>query len=361
VTLIDESHVTVPQLGGMYEGDRARKEMLVAHGFRLPSCLDNRPLKFKEFGSIIGQRIYVSATPGPFERKEAGRHVIEQIIRPTGIVDPPIEVRPTQGQVEDLLREIERRVGVNERVLVTTLTKRMSEDLTEFLQNKGVKVKYLHSDIDTIERARILQDLRLKKFDCLVGVNLLREGLDLPEVSLVAILDADKEGFLRSQTSLIQTAGRAARNINGRVIMYANKKTAAMRATISESERRRKIQQAFNEKYNISPRSIEKAIRQGIEELADAQETVMEAAGLSEEEYALSSIVVELEREMELAARNLQFEKAALIRDKIKELEAQRPPRSQLTAPAALVPNGPAVPGKRCGRKRSVMSSRTRS
>ncbi len=333
VTLIDESHVTIPQLNGMYEGDRSRKQMLVEYGFRLPSCLDNRPLKFPEFMNRIGQRIYISATPGAFEHKEGQGHIVEQIIRPTGIVDPPIHVRPSQGQVEDLLREIEKRVGVQERVLVTTLTKRMAEDLTEFLQNKGIRVKYLHSDIETIDRAKILQDLRTRKVDCLVGVNLLREGLDLPEVSLVVIFDADKEGFLRSQTSLIQTAGRAARNIKGMVIMYADKITAAMRATIGECERRRKIQLEFNQEHHITPRSIEKAIRKGIEDLAEeqAEEVLMQAVGLSQEEYAMASMVGELEREMELAARNLQFEKAALIRDKIKELKREGWPLASIS------------------------------
>jgi excinuclease ABC subunit B len=321
LTLIDESHVTIPQLNGMYEGDKARKTTLVEYGFRLPSCLDNRPLKFKEFMDVIGQRIYVSATPGPFERKEGKGNVAEQIIRPTGIVDPPIEVRPTKGQVDDLVQEVKKRAAQNERVLVTTLTKRMSEDLTEYLEEQGIKVKYLHSDIETIDRTKILKELRTRKFDCLVGVNLLREGLDLPEVSLVVIFDADKEGFLRSQTSLIQVAGRAARNVNGIVIMYADKITTAMKGAISESERRREIQIAFNKKHNILPRSIEKAIQQGIEEFADAEELVLEVAGQNEEEYALSSMVAELERRMELAARNLEFEKAAAIRDKIQELK----------------------------------------
>ena len=325
VTLIDESHVTVPQIGGMYEGDRSRKETLVNYGFRLPSCLDNRPLKFEEFMNIIGDRIYVSATPGPFEIKQSQGRVVEQIIRPTGIVDPPIEVRPTKGQVDDLVKEIKERVKKNERVLVTTLTKRMSEDLCEYLQEKGLKVKYLHSDIETIDRTQILKDLRMQKFDCLVGVNLLREGLDLPEVSLVAIFDADKEGFLRSQTSLIQTAGRAARNINGVVIMYADRKSVAMKATISECERRRKIQLEFNKKHGITPQTIQKAIHQGIEELSaeEAQHLVLEVAGQNPEEYAMSSYLAELERAMELAARNLQFERAAVIRDKIKELKGK--------------------------------------
>lgn len=327
VTLIDESHVTVPQLGGMYEGDRSRKQTLVDYGFRLPSCLDNRPLKFDELKNCMKQRIYVSATPGPYEIKEAKGHVAEQIIRPTGIVDPPIEIRPTKGQVDDLVHEIQLRAKKNERVLVTTLTKKMSEDLTEYLLGQKLKVKYLHSDIDTIHRAQILKDLRTKKFDCLVGVNLLREGLDLPEVSLVVILDADKEGFLRSQTSLIQVSGRAARHLNGYVIMYADTISRAMAATIKECERRRKIQVAFNEKHHITPQSIQKAIRAGIEELSEeeARDVVLESAGLNEEEFAVSQYVSELEREMELSARNLQFERAARLRDKINELKSLKP------------------------------------
>ena len=321
MTVIDESHVTIPQLNGMYEGDRSRKQMLVEHGFRLPSCLDNRPLKFNEFKQIVGQTINVSATPAPYEIKESNNHVIEQVIRPTGIVDPPIEVRPTAGQVGDLLKEIRVRAAQEERVLVTTLTKRMSEDLTEYLQEAGVKVKYLHSDIETIDRSKILQDLRMKKFDCLVGVNLLREGLDLPEVSLVAIFDADKQGFLRSQTSLIQTAGRAARNVNGIVIMYADTVSAAMKFTIAECERRRKIQMAFNKKYGITPTTIKRAIQEGIEQLAEAEELVLSLTGQDEEQYAFSNMISELERQMETAARNLEFEKAAKIRDKITELK----------------------------------------
>lgn len=323
LTIIDESHVTIPQLNGMYEGDRARKETLVDYGFRLRSCLDNRPLKFTEFTEAVRQRIYVSATPGPFEKRDCPGGMVEQIIRPTGIIDPSIEVRPTRGQVDDLVQEINGRSRKNERVLVTTLTKRMSEDLSQYLEEQGVKVKYLHSDIETINRTQILKDLRLKKFDCLVGVNLLREGLDLPEVSLVAIFDADKEGFLRSQTSLIQVAGRAARNINGLVIMYADTVSAAMKATIHECDRRRKIQIAFNKKHKITPRTIRKAVCQGIEEFAEeqAQELVMNVAGQNKEEYTLSNYILRLEREMELAARNLQFEKAVLIRDKIKEIK----------------------------------------
>ncbi|MCA9406149.1 MAG: excinuclease ABC subunit UvrB [Candidatus Omnitrophica bacterium] len=325
ITLIDESHVTIPQLNGMYEGDRSRKNTLVEYGFRLPSCLDNRPLKFEEFQKVIKQRIYVSATPSPFERKECGSRVVEQIIRPTGIVDPKIEIRPTKGQVDDVVREIKQRSKINERVLITTLTKRMSEDLTEYLEEQGLKVKYLHSDIDTIDRSKILRDLRLKKFDCLVGVNLLREGLDLPEVSLVAIFDADKEGFLRSQTSLIQTAGRAARNVNGVVIMYADGMSMAMKAAIFECERRRKIQLAFNKEHNITPKTIQKRIRDGIEDMAqeEAERIVLDVVDQNEEEFAFNSYVSNLEQQMEAAARNLQFEKAALIRDKIKEMKAQ--------------------------------------
>lgn len=323
VTLIDESHVTVPQLGGMYEGDKSRKETLVEYGFRLPSCLDNRPLKFKELEEVIGQAVYVSATPGPYEIKHAKSAVAEQIIRPTGIVDPPIEIRPTRGQVDDIVGEIRERAARNERVLVTTLTKRMAEDISEYFKEKGLNVKYLHSDIETIDRTQILKDLRQKKIDCIVGINLLREGLDLPEVSLVAIFDADKQGFLRSQTSLIQTAGRAARNVNGKVIMYADTVSQAMRAAIDECERRRKIQLAFNKKHGITPQSIVKAIGQGIEELAHegAEDVVRQAAGVNEEEYAMSNYVSDLENEMEQAARNLQFERAARIRDKIRELK----------------------------------------
>jgi len=321
LVIIDESHVTVPQIRGMYEGDRARKEMLVAHGFRLPSCLDNRPLRFPEFQSIVKEVIYVSATPAPFEREAGKGHLVEQVIRPTGIPDPQIEVRPTAGQVEDLLKEINIRTAKGERVLVTTLTKRMSEDLSEYLDDHGVKVKYLHSDIETIERTKILQDLRLKKHDCIVGVNLLREGLDLPEVSLVVIFDADKQGFLRSQTSLIQTAGRAARHVDGRVIMYADTVSEAMRLTMSECDRRRKIQIKFNEEHHITPTTIERAINIGIEAWADAEQIVREVAGQDKEEYEFGQKVAELERRMELAARNLEFEKAAAIRDRIVELK----------------------------------------
>jgi excinuclease ABC subunit B len=324
LTIIDESHVTIPQLNGMYEGDKARKEVLVEFGFRLPSCLDNRPLKFKEFEYLVKQIIFVSATPSTYEIKKSKGRVIEQIIRPTGLIDPQIIIKPTSDQIEDLAKHIQERAERKERVLVTTLTKRMAEDLSSYLQEKGLNVKYLHSEIETIERTRILKELRQRKFDCLVGVNLLREGLDLPEVSLVAILDADKEGFLRSQTSLIQVAGRAARNINGQVIMYADKITDSMRKAIKESQRRRKKQIEFNKKNKITPYTIQKAIKDGIEELEEAKELVRESAGQSKEEFELSSVISELEYEMELAARNLQFEKAAIIRDKIKELKIKR-------------------------------------
>jgi excinuclease ABC subunit B len=319
LTILDESHVTVPQVRGMYEGDRARKETLVDYGFRLPSCLDNRPLQFKEFESLIKQTIFVSATPDEYEITKSNARVIEQIIRPTGLVDPEIIVKPSDGQVQDLIKEIRKRAKVNERVLVTTLTKRMAEDLASYLQEEGLKVKYLHSEIQTIERAKILRELREKAFDCLVGINLLREGLDLPEVSLVAILDADKEGFLRSGTSLIQVGGRAARNINGTVIMYADIMTGSMKKAINESSRRMKIQLEFNRKNKITPRSIQKAIKDGIESLQEADAYARQQTGLNKEEFELNRYIAEMEYEMELAARNLQFEKAAELRDRIKE------------------------------------------
>ena len=322
LTIIDESHVTLPQVRGMYEGDKARKEVLVEYGFRLPSCLDNRPLKFEEFQDLVKQIIFVSATPDEYEIKKSKAKVIEQIIRPTGLVDPEIIIKPSEGQIEDLISEVKKRSAKNERVLVTTLTKRMSEDLANYLQEKGLKVKYLHSEIQTIERSKILRELRLKIFDCLVGINLLREGLDLPEVSLVAILDADKEGFLRSATSLIQVSGRAARNINGTVIMYADTITGSMKKAIAESNRRRRIQLEYNQKNKITPRSIQKAIRQGIEDLEEAEEFVQALTGQNKDEYELNKYISELEYEMELAARNLQFEQAAVLRDKIKQIKS---------------------------------------
>ncbi len=322
LTIIDESHVTLPQLRGMYEGDRARKEVLVEYGFRLPSCLDNRPLKFDEFNQLVKRVVFMSATPSEYEIERSQGKVIEQIIRPTGLVDPQIFIKPTDGQINGLIEEVKQRAKKNERVLVTTLTKRMAEDLTVYLQERGLKVKYLHSEIETIERSRILKDLRRKEFDCLVGINLLREGLDLPEVSLVAILDADKEGFLRSAISLIQVAGRAARNINGTVIMYADTITESMKKAITESNRRRKMQLEFNKKNKITPRSIQKAIKEGIEDLDEAEGFVIDLTGQDKDGYELNKYISELEYEMELAARNLQFEKAAAIRDKIKEIKS---------------------------------------
>ncbi len=321
LVVIDESHVTLPQIRGMFEGDKARKTTLVEYGFRLPSALDNRPLRYAEFEELVKKEIFVSATPDEFEINKSAELVVEQIIRPTGLIDPEIIIRPSKGQVEDLAKEIKARAAKNERTLVTTLTKRMAEDLTSYLQDKGLLVKYLHSEIQTIERSQILRDLRKKEFDCLVGINLLREGLDLPEVSLVAILDADKEGFLRSATSLIQVSGRAARNINGTVIMYADTLTGSIKKAISESIRRRKIQLEFNAKNKITPRSIQKAIKEGIEDLAECEEFVANLTGEARDEYEMRKYIAELEHEMELAARNLQFEKAAQIRDQIAQFK----------------------------------------
>ncbi|MBU4251920.1 MAG: excinuclease ABC subunit UvrB [Candidatus Omnitrophica bacterium] len=320
LTIIDESHATLPQIRGMYAGDRARKETLVNYGFRLPSCLDNRPLKFNEFNRLVKQLIFVSATPDEYELTLSTNKITEQIIRPTGLIDPEIIVKPTAGQIEDLILQIKQRAKNNQRVLVTTLTKRSSEDLAHYLTEQGIRVKYLHSEIQTIQRSVILKELREKKFDCLVGINLLREGLDLPEVSLVAILDADKEGFLRSATALIQVGGRAARNLNGTVIMYADTITKSMKKAIDESKRRRIIQMKFNRKNKITPRSIRTAIKKGIQDSNETQEFVQGLTGEPLEQYQLHKYITELEYEMELAARNLQFEKAAGLRDKVKEL-----------------------------------------
>ncbi len=320
LTIIDGSHVAIPQIRGMYKGDKSRKTTLVEYGFRLPSCLDNRPLRFDEFMELIKQLIFVSATPSKFEMDLSGGLVTEQIIRPTGLPDPEIEVRPVTNQIDDLIREIKNRIKRKERVLVTTLTKRMSEELTSYLKEEGLKVTYLHSEIVTIQRAKILRDLRLKKFDCLVGINLLREGLDLPEVSLVVILDADKEGFLRSTTSLIQTAGRCARNINGKVIMYAETITESMRRAIEESTRRRQIQIKYNHEYNITPRTIRKAIKEGIEIYSKETDRLNKRLDFGEKELEIMEAIAYLEKEMIIASKNLQFEKAAQIRDRIKEL-----------------------------------------
>ena len=318
--IVDESHVTIPQVRGMYAGDRSRKQSLIDNGFRLPSAYDNRPLNFAEFEENINQVLFVSATPGPYEI-EHSTTVAEQIIRPTGLLDPIIEVRPIENQIDNLVGEINQIVEKNERVLITTLTKKMSEDLTNYLKKIGIRVKYLHSDIDTLERTEIIRDLRLGKFDVLVGINLLREGLDIPEVSLVAILDADKEGFLRSETSLIQTVGRAARNSEGRVIMYADKITRSMAATIEETKRRREIQSQYNEEHGITPKTIVKEVRDSIETLKPADEEVIFGIAESEDEYEVQNNIEALQKEMMEAAQNLQFERAAQLRDKIKELE----------------------------------------
>jgi excinuclease ABC subunit B len=327
VCFIDESHQTVPQIGGMYEGDRSRKQTLVDYGFRLPSALDNRPQTFAEFLSITPQLVFVSATPGEYERSHSPR-VVEQIVRPTGIVDPEVEVRETRNQIDDLMNEIRARVDRNERTLVTTLTKKMSEDLTDYLLEMGFKVRYLHSEIDTLERIQIIRELRLGEYDVLVGVNLLREGLDLPEVSLVAILDADKEGFLRGETSLIQTIGRAARNVDGKVLMYADKETAAMRAAIEETDRRREIQVAYNREHDITPETIVKGISDIAEFLMSDSKVPKSrrrrqrpASGMAPEE--IEKTIVELEEEMLAAAEELRFEYAAKLRDEIRDLKRQ--------------------------------------
>jgi excinuclease ABC subunit B len=322
---IDESHITVPQLNGMYWGDRTRKETLVEFGFRLPSALDNRPLSFGEFETRVPQVVYVSATPAAYERKQAGERVAEQIIRPTGLIDPAVEVRPARYQVDDLLKEIRERVARQERVLVTTLTKRMAEDLAGYYAGLGIHVKYLHSDVQTLERMEIIRDLRLGKFDVLVGINLLREGLDLPEVSLVAILDADKEGFLRSETSLIQTFGRTARNVAGRVILYADTRTDSMKKAIAETNRRRKIQEAYNRKHGITPETVRKAIPDILESIYEADYVTVPVAAEKGEEYVslfdIPKLITRLKKEMRAAASKLDFEKAAEIRDRIKALE----------------------------------------
>ena len=320
--IIDESHVTLPQIRGMYRGDRARKLTLVDYGFRLPSALDNRPLKFEEFESYLHRAVFVSATPGPYELEQSTQ-VVEQIIRPTGLIDPKISVYPVDGQIDHLIGVINERVAQRQRVLVTTLTKRMAEDLTDYLTEAGVKAEYLHSDVDTLDRARILKELRQGSFDVLVGINLLREGLDLPEVSLVAILDADRAGFLRSETSLIQTAGRAARNLDGEVILYADQITDAIQSAINETERRREIQMAYNEAHGITPATIDKEIRDLISALVDDDEEpdplAVEISGATSEEE-IHALIADLTKQMQEAAANLEFEKAATLRDGIEEL-----------------------------------------
>ncbi len=347
---IDESHMTVPQLRAMYEGDKSRKQTLVDYGFRLPAAMDNRPLKFEEFLARVGQRVFVSATPAEYELK-ASQQVVEQLLRPTGLLDPAISVRPSAHQVDDLLAEIKRTVGKGQRVLVTTLTKRLAEDLAEYLEDLGVKVQYLHSDIETIERLEILRDLRLGKYDVVVGINLLREGLDLPEVSLVIILDADKEGFLRSETALMQVMGRAARHLEGRVIMYANTMTGSMARAIAETKRRRKIQEEYNRANRITPRSIQKAVRQELMhglQRAEAEVPAVTLDGIPPDE--LQHLINQLQEKMDLAARNLEFEKAALIRDQLQAAEKLLPKR-RVTGGLGGIGRGKLVRRRRIGRR----------
>jgi excinuclease ABC subunit B len=345
---VDESHATVPQVGAMYHGDRSRKETLVEHGFRLPSALDNRPLRFPEWKERINQVVYVSATPGPYELEQTGGEVVEQVVRPTGLLDPQIEVVPARGQVPHLLQQIRERSSAGERVLVTTLTKRLAEDLAAYFSDAGVLCKWLHSDLDAFERVELLRDLRQGKFETLVGVNLLREGLDLPEVSLVAILDADKEGFLRSETSLMQTIGRASRNVNAKVILYADKVTDAMQRTIEETARRRALQEEYNREHGITPETIKKAIHAGIEATAAAHAEANAKVGRTDEtQYITEEYIAELEAEMFAAAEEMEFERAATIRDRIGQL------RDQIGKPVAAVGKRESQSHKRHGKKKS--------
>jgi len=343
--VVDESHASIPQIRGMFAGDRSRKETLVEHGFRLPSALDNRPLRFDEFEKMINQVLFVSATPADWELERCGGEVVEQIIRPTGLVDPVIRVESAKAQVSHLMAEVRKRVEMGDRVLVTALTKRMAEDLSQYLVKEGHRTRYLHSEIDTIERVEILRELREGKFDCLVGVNLLREGLDLPEVSLVAIMDADKEGFLRSQTSLVQTIGRSARNVNAEVILYADKVTDSMKKAIEETSRRRKVQTAYNEEHGIEPETIRKAIRQGIEAEIAHRSFVRESVGQGEEDYVTQEALAELERQMFEAAEQLEFEEAARLRDEVLALKRRLGKKG---IPISVAPAG----GRRKSRRR---------
>jgi excinuclease ABC subunit B len=335
VIIVDESHQTVPQVRGMYHGDRSRKEVLVNYGFRLPSALDNRPLNFEEWEARVGQVVYVSATPGPYELQRSGGVIVEQIIRPTGLVDPVIDIRPVRGQVDDLLGEIRQVVARRERVLVTTLTKRMAEDLAQYYQELGVRVRYLHSDIDTLERVQILRDLRLGTFDVLVGINLLREGLDLPEVSLVAVLDADKEGFLRSAGALIQTMGRAARNVNGRAILYADAMTDSMKQAIGETERRRRVQEEYNREHGITPASVVKNIDAVLSSVYERDYMTIPTAPDERDQYRnqaeLHAAIARIERDMRAAAANLEFERAAALRDRLRRLRSPEAPAAPET------------------------------
>jgi len=322
IIMIDESHKTVPQIGGMYHGDQSRKRTLVEYGFRLPSALDNRPLSFEEFENKIDQVMFVSATPGKYEEEHELLRA-EQVIRPTGLLDPEVEVRPVEGQIDDLIGEVNKEIANKHKILITTLTKRMAEDLTDYMRELGIRVRYLHSDIDTLERTEIVRDMRLDVFDVLVGINLLREGLDIPEITLVAILDADKEGFLRSETSLIQTIGRAARNAEGHVIMYADTITDSMRAALDETQRRREVQMAYNEEHGITPKTIQKAVRDliSVSRKVAASELQMEKDPESMSEKELEKLIKELEKQMKKAAADLNFEAAAELRDKLIELK----------------------------------------
>ncbi|MEM6854498.1 MAG: excinuclease ABC subunit UvrB [Planctomycetota bacterium] len=355
--LIDESHVTLPQVKAMYFGDRHRKETLVEHGFRLPSAMDNRPLKFDEVEELLPQVVFVSATPGEYELEHSGGEVVEQIIRPTGLVDPPIEVRPADGQVPDLLKMIQERTAKGERTIVTCLTKRLSEDLASYLSDNEIQCRYLHSEVETLDRVVILRELREGEFDVLVGVNLLREGLDLPEVSLVAIMDADKTGFLRSGTSLIQQIGRAARNENAFVVMYADEVTPAMKEAIDETNRRRALQLAYNEKHGITPKTIKKAIRRGIEMELRARKTAQEALSGDDKEYDRAELLQELEAQMLEAAQALEFEKAASIRDKVKEIKAA-PAMTKVKLSKKKSKPKPGTPGLKPVRRGKKRSSR---
>lgn len=332
LTIIDESHQSIPQVRGMYNGDVSRKKVLVDHGFRLPSALDNRPLRFAEFERAVKQTLYVSATPGPYEMQRA-EAMVEQIIRPTGLMDPVIEVRKTEFQIDNLIEEIKIQIKKNERTLVTTLTKKMAEDLSRYLKEVGIKVQYIHSELDAFERVEVLRDLRLQKYDVVVGVNLLREGLDLPEVSLVAILDADKEGFLRSDVSLIQTAGRAARHEKGRVIMYADKMTDAMKKTMMETSRRRQIQDEYNQEHGVTPQSVRKEIKEGIEKWRTAEALVAEVVGENAHEYEVKTYLAFLKKRMEASAHALEFDKAARYRDEIRRVEEKEGIKASILSP----------------------------
>jgi len=339
LVIIDESHQSVPQVRGMFNGDQSRKKVLVEHGFRLPSALDNRPLKFPEFEAKMKQCLYVSATPGPYEMARVKNEVVEQVIRPTGLLDPEIEVRKTEGQIDDLIGEVKARAKSGERTLVTTLTKKMAEDLSRYLKELGIKVSYIHSEFDAFERVEILRDLRLKKYDCIVGVNLLREGLDLPEVSLVIVLDADKEGFLRSDVSLIQIAGRAARHLNGKVIMYGDKVTDSMKRAIDETARRRKIQEEYNRANHITPQSIKKEIKDGIEKWKKAEEFVHDVVHESDAEYQAKNYLAFLKTRMEAAACALEFDKAARYRDEIRRIESEKGSKESILKAGAKKPS----------------------